>query len=64
MLQLIDEFEISYDDEACDRQGWPPGVQFTLGFAREMLRAQIKYVEQNRPMFDEESEPVAKTAAG
>jgi DNA-binding PadR family transcriptional regulator len=62
-LKLIDDFEVSCDDEGCE-QDWPPGVQFTLGFAREMLRAQIKYVEQNRNMFDEESEPAANTAVG
>lgn len=58
-LQLIDEFEVSCD---CD-EGWPPGVQFTLGFAREMLHAQIKYVEQNRRMLDEDSELAPKVAA-
>ena len=63
MLQLIDEFESSCDGETCEK-GWPPGVQFTLGFAREMLHAQIKYVEQSRHMFDEETKPAAKSATG
>jgi DNA-binding PadR family transcriptional regulator len=57
-LQLIDEFE-----NGCDKE-WPIGVQFTLGFGRAMMRAMKAYVEENRHVFEESSEPAKKVVSG
>jgi len=54
-LQIIDEFENGFDDDA------PIGVRFTLGFGRAMLHAMKTYVEENRDMF--ESDETQKTVA-
>ncbi|NIV17545.1 MAG: PadR family transcriptional regulator [Woeseiaceae bacterium] len=56
-LKMFDEIEFGEEE-------YPAGVRFTIGFGRAMVQAMKQYVEQNRHMFDEESEPASREATG